>query len=306
MKTTIKKYFPSVWDHLKLVQKHLQDSSRRKLRKRVESILNRTEKPDTRRAESDFQKLQDSYPDFPPYGYDDYSIWSRGASRAIELLDIPDLKTPRKRILEVGCGDGLVSFWLQNYGHEVILTDMDDWRHERSRNLTFYQMDVNQNWDILGNEPFDLIFSYNSFEHFSDPVHVLLQMKSHLAPGGRIYLHFAPIYCSPWGLHAYRSLKMPYPQYLFSPEFIQSQLEKIGINDLGKQRTTLQYTNQWRVSQYENLWKESGMTIEKINRSYIDDHFDLIARYPECFQGRNLTIEDVSLYLYSLQLKNER
>ncbi|MDO4425328.1 MAG: hypothetical protein Q4D17_06155, partial [Planctomycetia bacterium] len=72
---------------------------------------------------------------------------------------------------------------------------------------------------------------------------------------------------------------------------------------LGKEQNSLQFTNRWRVNAYENLWKSSGMELETIKRLRTEEHLNMIARYPECFSGRALTLEDVTLYFYSLILK---
>ena len=303
MKSFIKKYLPHLWHHLKLAQRHWEEYSHACLQKKVKKILNSSTSPNTNRAEIEFQVIQDAYPPYPPYGYDEYSVWTRAASRSLEILRIEGMEIPGKKILEIGCGDGMVSYWLRKYGHQVWLTDAEDWRSDRAKDLFFCKMDINQKWEGLPETSFDLIFSYNSFEHFAEPAEVLRQMKEHLVPGGRIYLNFAPLYCSPWGLHAYNTLKMPYPQFLFSEDFIINKLNELGIRDLGKEQNSLQFTNRWRVNAYENLWKSSGMELETIKRLRTEEHLNMIARYPECFSGRALTLEDVTLYFYSLILK---
>src|SRR5262245_26798301 len=64
-------------------------------------------------SEKAFEDLQNAYPSHQDYGYDPYSTWQRGARRALTLLKaFPFLQTPGCRILEAGCGDGMVGFHL--------------------------------------------------------------------------------------------------------------------------------------------------------------------------------------------------
>lgn len=48
---------------------------------------------------------------------------------------------------------------------------------------------------------FDIIVSKDTFEHIIDLDGMLREMKKRLAPGGRIYTGFGPIYTSPFGDH---------------------------------------------------------------------------------------------------------
>ena len=64
-------------------------------------------------------------------------------------------------------------------------------------------------------ETFDFVFSYDAFEHFASPENVLLEAIRVVRKRGYIYLEFGPLYYSPYGEHAYRSITVPYCQFLF-------------------------------------------------------------------------------------------
>lgn len=266
----------------------------RQIEKRIDEILSDPAPPSTGRAESDFDALQRAYQGIPEYGYDARSMWTRGATRSIQLMDLLEWKE-NAHTLEIGCGDGLVSYHLASYGHQVSLTDMDDWRTSRAKALDFHGGEF-ENGLPFESEQFDLIFTYNTFEHVNDPAKCLQEMLRLTQPGGLLYIDFNPTYSSPWGLHAYRAMRMPYPQFLFSDAFVTDYIRTNGISDLGGQyKTALQPLNRWRIGQFDKLWEGSGCAIERREYDFGAEHVGLIRRYPECFRGRGLNYRDVTI-----------
>ena len=113
-------------------------------------------------------------------------------------------------------------------------------------------------------------------------------------PGGHVYLSFNPLFCSPWGLHAYHTLNMPYPQFLFSEGYLDRLLAGHGIIDLGKARTQLQPLNRWKPEQYRALWRRESCRIVSETRTRDFSGLPVILEYPESFRGLGLTLEDVT------------
>ena len=90
------------------------------------------------------------------------------------------------------------------------------------------------------------------------------------------------------------TLHMPYPQFLFSAEFIDRQLERLGIEDLGGKRTSLQPLNRWRLSQFRDLWTRSGCEVMRCDVAWVDaSHLRVVTEFPEAFRGRGLAVEDL-------------
>lgn len=258
----------------------------------VKEILSDCSTPDNSLACADFDKLQSEHPIRPEYGYDPVSTWKRAAERVTGLVSLDGMGNPGRRVLEVACGDGMAGFMLKGYGHEVQLTDLEDWREPRAKEIPFEPCDLGVCLPFA-DDRFDLVVSYNAFEHFPDPALALKEIVRTCRPVGLMYFEFGPLYASPWGLHAYRSLRMPYPQFLFPREFVLEKLREIGMRDLGRERTELQPMNEWRVGQFETLWESSGCEIIS-RREYRDDsHLDLVLRYPQCFRGRCLSVDDL-------------
>jgi len=85
----------------------------------------------------------------------------------------------------------------------------------------------------------------------------------------------------------------------FSEKFVQRKLDEVGIWDLGKRRTTLQYLNRWRVRQFEQLWQRNDCEIVARNLNTEESGLSLVSRFPECFRGRGLTVESRSIRIFS-------
>ncbi len=66
-----------------------------------------------------------------------------------------------------------------------------------AQRLTF----TDQPLTALGDRRFDYIVSKDSFEHIIDVDGMLRVIRERLAPGGKVYIGFSPLYHSPYGDH---------------------------------------------------------------------------------------------------------
>lgn len=260
---------------------------------RISGILCDPAPPETNDAERDFDRLQAEFPPLPEYGYDDVSLARRAAERLADVFANLPPSDGALTYLEVGAGDGTLGAMLAAVGHSVVLCDLQDWRKPAARNLCFDEADCCAGLPYE-NETFDLVTSFNSFEHMADPAAAFAEIVRVTRPGGVIHLDFGPLYGSPWGLHAYRSLLMPYPQYLFSNDFIRTKLRELGISDLGSDRTELQFVNGWHPRQYEAVWASHGLELVAEYTHSVQSYWHLVKRYPACFRGRHLTYDDIT------------
>lgn len=246
--------------------------------------------------EKDFQYLQENYPIQPEYGYSDYQKWARGDERSSFMMkNFESLQKGPQKVLEVGCGDGMCGLLLSTYGHVPTLLDMDDWRDNRVKSLEFVKCSLTEKLPIASNT-YDFIYSYNTFEHVFEPPKALDELVRICKPGGIIYLDFGPLYASAWGLHAFRALNMPYPQYLFSKEFYVQKIKEIGRFDIGRQMNVLQPLNQWVVKQYDELFQNCGCEVVAYKKWSHYSYLRVIREYPRAFAGLGLTYEDVTVH----------
>ena len=231
-------------------------------------------------------------PEAMTYQYDIASVKKRGEQRARELLQLNSSENGElNRFLELGSWDGMVCYYLQQMGKTAIGIDTHTGgftNKAKSKGAFLLQMDASQ----LGfrDNSFDFVFSYNAFEHFSDPEQVLQEALRIVRPGGYIYLKFGPIWMSPRGAHQYRTITVPYCECLFTRELLQ---EFAHLNNL--ELTDFSRMNQWTVTQYRELWENYSSELQpvfyyEINRT---DHVSLIVRYPSCFTSKTNVFDDL-------------
>ncbi len=101
------------------------------------------------------------------------------------------------RILDAGCGPGLLSLWLAEQGHELVLSDVSAEMLDQARSLfeekrlqaraTFIQAPV-QELQQLDEEPFDLILFHAVLEWLAEPAAGLACLMPLLAGGGHLSL----------------------------------------------------------------------------------------------------------------------
>jgi len=253
-----------------------------------------------------FEKLQSSYTQWwPEYGYDSYSTWARGCERAIKLLRIPALRLRDLAVFEAGCGDGMTGYALTTYGNvrEVQMNDNEDWRDSRASSFPFVKGNMCHDLPVPSSS-FDLVITYNTFEHVEDPKAALTELVRVCKKGGLIYVEFSPLYCSPLGLHSF-SFKMPYPQFLFSPSLIETKVRELGVNDLGEDMECLQPTNKWRIAQFREIWRNASCDVVNVTESPERRHLWIVTEFPEAFCGRNLTLDDLEIAGVAVMLRKK-
>jgi SAM-dependent methyltransferase len=264
----------------------------RRERSSVRRVLVEAGEPDFQRSEAAFGRIQASYDARPEYGYDPISLFRRASQRALRILELEGMDGAGLRGLDLGAGDGMLGVLLQAFGHKMVLSDREDWRTSAAEALPIVIADCCDRLPLTDHS-MDFVVSFNAFEHFEDPAAAFNEALRVLVPGGLIFLSFNPLYCSPWGLHAYRMLRMPYPQFLFSEPFIESKLADTGIQDLGRSMAELQTLNRWRPDQFERLWTRPDLDVLFREWHVDENHLEVVLAYPECFRGRGLTIDDL-------------
>lgn len=115
-----------------------------------------------------------------------------------------------KSVLEIGCGLGSLCIDMAEKGAEYVVgVDIlsDDiafarrFAAERSPELARRISFTDRPLSELGDRRFDFIVSKDSFEHIIDVDGMLAAIRARLAPGGRVYIGFSPLYHSPYGDH---------------------------------------------------------------------------------------------------------
>ena len=121
------------------------------------------------------------------------------------------------RILDVGCGDGFIDLGIVSRFHpyQVAGTDLFDVDVDELRRLSIEHLgeDLPDNLrfsrcseDLLpfADASFDFVMSWSVFEHVSNPVRVLSEIRRVLRPRGYMFLQIWPLFHSQRGSHLWK------------------------------------------------------------------------------------------------------
>ncbi len=241
---------------------------------------------------SELERLQNKYQFASTYQYTPEALAIRGNERADKISTLQGAEKA-ERFLELGCWDGMVSCALQQKGKIVTAIDQRDLGFEEialNAGVELIQMDASNLAFESGS--FDFVFSFDAFEHFSNPQEVFEEALRVTKNGGYIYLEFGPLYDAPYGEHAYHSITVPYCQFLWS----KSQLTEFCIQHKLKP-IDYEQVNGWSLQQYRELWEKysSRLTAVDYHERKNLAHIDLIRKYPSCFSKRSRKLEDFTV-----------
>jgi glycosyltransferase involved in cell wall biosynthesis len=110
-----------------------------------------------------------------------YKLKNSPLSSHAQLLTL--VGPPRRRVLDVGSGEGHLSAALAHRGHHVVSVDLEPPVVEVPN---FIKADLNGGLPVAADDRFDVILLADVLEHVPDPKDVLNQALRHLAPGGKI------------------------------------------------------------------------------------------------------------------------
>lgn len=233
--------------------------------------------------------LQQRYPALPEYGYDITDLERRGHARAKEILNLPGTSTA-KTFLEIGCWDGMVSHALQLKGkHTTAVDNRTEGFDQRASNAGVRLLQQDATHLQFEDGSFDFVFSYDTFEHVAQPERILQEAARVTKKRGHVFLQFGPLYCSPFGQHAYRSITVPYCHILFSRETLQEFVNKQGLEPI-----EFSMVNEWSLDQYRGLWEKYAHQLRKVEYKEIRDlaHLNLIREYPSCFRNKSTLLDN--------------
>lgn len=239
------------------------------------------------------RRLQAQFPCRDAYKYDLASKKARAAERLELIAKAINLGRPLK-ILEVGGGDGQLSLLLAEQGHNCTILDMEDWRDQEVKQsaVQFIASDASKSFP-LESAAYDLCVSFNTMEHITDPGAALAHMMHVLKPGGSMYHSFCPLYNSAWGLHAYRVIWFPYPQFLLSPDSLTELCANTSSSGYGSEHPSFVYVNGWHASQYLEVLSSAPCKSLTITTSRSMTNLDTVYKYRQSFCGRTLNVDEL-------------
>jgi SAM-dependent methyltransferase len=213
-------------------------------------------------------------------------------ARARILHVIPPLARRGVRdTLELGALDAMTSGALAATGRRATAIDLKSGRLDPRARDAGVRFEV-MNAEKLGFDDgsFDLVLSHNAFEHFHHPDLVLEEALRVVRPGGFVYLDFGPLYLSPWGLHEYQSITVPYCHLLFPLDVLSRFARDRGLPALDPSDV-----NGWPLIRYRALWRRVAPRARILHHHErrLLAHLDLITAHPSCFRSDTDSFADL-------------
>lgn len=133
---------------------------------------------------------------------DDLGFYQLQAEDTVRWLDKIGVKLDGGvRVLDLGCGHGMIGGELMKRGCQVTFADEANYLLPEYNNVDYREIDIER--DDLGSlGTFDLIICSNVLEHIPRPARLLCSVDRILNPGGKFYLSWTN-WLSPAGGHEF-------------------------------------------------------------------------------------------------------
>ena len=104
-------------------------------------------------------------------------------------MSLVELLNPQQHedILDLGCGDGIITTQIADSAARVVGIDIFDYREDSCKN---FQFEIRKATDLDYNQEFDAVFSNLVIHHIKTPEQVISSVWNALKPGGRFVAEF--------------------------------------------------------------------------------------------------------------------
>jgi SAM-dependent methyltransferase len=228
------------------------------------------------------------------YGYSPDETLERGVERS-RLLE--PYAPAHGDVLEIGSADGMTACMMARSGRGATAIDLDTSRTDprvEGAGVRVLSMDATR-LDFPG-ASFDLVYSFNVFEHLGDPAATFSEMIRVLRPGGVAYVAFTGLRWSPHGGHLYKSTGIPYVTVLFEEADVGAFLRASGQTDWAP------WVNDYSIERFREVFRGHTNEVETLhfretlNRwhaSLISEFAGVFKRYAPSFES--LLVDTVRL-----------
>jgi SAM-dependent methyltransferase len=176
----------------------------------------------------------------------------------------------RKRILDFGCGYGPDLLFLAQEGLNIVgveiqkdfVTHVNVEAGQLGLGVRAHHSDA---LPLLGK--FDVIYSMNSFEHFSDPSAILASMAQSLSLDGVVLLYFSPPWLHPYGAHLHYITGIPWVHLLIPEKILMNWRSRYRSDGATRFEDVTGGMNRMTLRKFEQLVAASPLQF--VTREYI-------------------------------------
>ena len=203
--------------------------------------------------------------------------YTDAADQVLSFISASGLGIGGREVADVGSGDGIIDLALATrglpsrlVGFDVTPTDVDELRRAAQAagvegvpaNLSFAESGVDS--IPAADESFDAVVTWSVFEHVSEPLAMLKEIRRILRPGGFLFLQLWPFYYSDHGGHLWLTHGGGFP-HLLSPndEIIASLEGKTGTDARRPADDEYLSLNRLTLNELAGLMGEAGLSVRR-------------------------------------------
>jgi SAM-dependent methyltransferase len=178
-------------------------------------------------------------------------------------LDVED-----KRVLDVGCGEGITCLEVARRGASRVLgVDIGSVDFAQSK-LDGEYADVADrcefrriaSLDDVRPERFDVVISQDSFEHYADPEDFAPELASLLDDGGLLVVGFGPLWKSPDGAHIGGMTRVPWVHLMFPEHIVMAERRRYRPEEeVARFEEIKGGLNKMTLARFERIMRGTGL-----------------------------------------------
>jgi SAM-dependent methyltransferase len=136
-------------------------------------------------------------------------------------------------------------------------------------------------------EPFDIVLSFNSFEHYAEPEKFIWVMRRYMKPEGIMAIAFGPLWKSVWGGHIDYMTRFPWAHLLFPESVIMQERRRFRPDEQAESFAHIRGgLNKMTLQRYRRIISECDLEFvlfkTNVSRRKLIGVFDVLKRLPLC------------------------
>lgn len=197
-----------------------------------------------------------------------------------EFLEGTSVSFAGRRILDLGCGDGIIDVGVMHHLHPSHLLGLDlvapdtEALAAACQEILNCALPTNLNFGQctetslpVPDASYDLVMSWSVFEHVGQPQQVMSEVRRVLRPGGYMFLQIWPLYRSQRGSHLWSWFPEGWEHLTQSKEELRASFLTLSGTTPELQEATLadfDSLNRLSLSELQRLILSAGLTIRRV------------------------------------------